>query len=199
MPDTPVTEPPSERLSISERAAKRDRMAQSGRDRYGSLLRTLQAGRELPVGGKQRTRYEWNPIFGKLIVAVVAVVVAWFMLRAGVTIWRDNTTDTWAGPDASVVSGQRLEDCPPVNILHDDAFPTWIRYQGTIFALANARRPVAEVTAENGYQASGYTNDSRLLLLMLDPATGSPLQDQLLVYDPRASVGELYRLQPECS
>ena len=199
MPDTPLTEPPAERLTIAERAAKRDRMAHSGRDRYGSLLRTLQAGRELPIGSPQRVHDEWNPIFGRLIVAVIVIVVAWFALRAGVTIWRDNTTDTWAGPDATVQSGQRLEACLPVNILHDDAFPTWIRYQGAVFAMANARRPVAAVTAENGYQETGYTNDSRLLLRMLDPVTGSPRQDQVLIYDPRADTGELYRFLPDCS
>jgi hypothetical protein len=198
MPDTPLTEPPVERLTIAERAAKRDRMEHSGRDRFGSLLRTLQAGRELPIGSGQRARYEWHPIFWRLLAAVFIVVVAWFALRAGVTVWRDNTTDTWAGPDATVRSGQRLEGCAPVNILHDDAFPTWIRFQGGIFVLADARRPVAAVTAENGYQATGYTNDSRELLRMLDPATGSLLADQLLVYDPRASVGELYRFLPDC-
>jgi len=199
MSDSPLTEPPSERLSISERAAKRDRMARSGRDRYGSLLRTLQAGRELPIGTAERARYEWHPIFGRLIVGVIIVIVGWFALRAGVTIWRDNTTDTWAGPDATVQSGQRLEGCAPVNILHDDAFPTWIRYGGSIFAMANARRPVADVTTEYGYEATGYTNDSRLLLRMLDPATGSPRADQLLIYDPRADTGELYRFLPDCS
>ena len=150
MSDSPLTEPPTERLSISERAAKRDRMANSGRDRYGSLLRTLQAGQELPIGTAKRERFEVHPIFGKLIVALIVIVVTWFVLRAGVTIWRDNTTDTWSGPDRSVQSGQRLDGCPPVNILHDDAFPTWIRFQGAIFGLANARRPVAAVTAENG-------------------------------------------------
>jgi hypothetical protein len=199
MSDAPLTEPPSERLSIEERAAKRDRMEHSGRDRFGSLLRTLQAGQELPVGTAQKARYEWHPIFGRLIVAVIVVVVAWFALRAGVTVWRDNTTDTWAGPDATVQSGQRLEGCAPVNILHDDAFPTWIRFQGSVYVMANARRPVAEVTVENGYEATGYTNDSRLLLHMLDPATGSPRADQVLIYDPRAATGELYRIMPDCS
>ena len=198
MPDSPLTEPPVERLTIAERAAKRDRMASSGRDRYGSLLRTLQAGRELPIGSAQRARYEWHPIFRRLLVAIALVVVAWFALRAGVTIWRDNTTDTWAGPDATVQSGQRLEGCAPVNVLHDDAFPTWIRYGGAVFGMANARRPVAAVTAENGYQAPGYTNDSRLLLRMLDP-TGAVREDQLLIYDPRADTGELYRILPDCS
>jgi hypothetical protein len=198
MSDSPLTEPPS-RLSIAERAEKRERMAHSGRDRYGSLLRTLQAGRELPVGSSQKASYEWHPIFRRLILAVIVVVIAWFALRAGVTIWRDNTTDTWTGPDASVQSGQRLDGCAPVNILHDDAFPTWIRFQGSIFALANARRPVAAVTAENGYEATGYTNDARLLLRMLDPSTGAVRPDQMLVYDPRANTGELYRLMAECS
>ena len=174
-------------------------MAHSGRDRYGSLLRSLQAGRELPVGTAQKASYEWHPIFGRLIIALIIVVAVWFTLRAGVTIWRDNTTDTWAGPDATVQSGQRLAGCDAVNILHDDAFPTWLRFQGDIFILANARRPVAEVSAENGYEATGYTNDARMLLRMLDPATGVPRTDQLLVYDPRADTGELYRVLPECS
>jgi hypothetical protein len=197
MSDAPLTEPPTERLSISERAAKRERMANSGRDRYGSLLRTLQAGHELPVGTAKRERFEVHPIFGKLILALIAIVVAWFVLRAGVTIWRDNTTDTWSGPDRSVQSGQRLDGCQPVNILHDDGFPTWIRFQGAIFGMANARRPVAAVTAENGYQATGYENDSRLLLRMLDPK-GVVQDDVLLVFDPRANTGEMYRLLPEC-
>jgi hypothetical protein len=194
-----MSEQPGERLSISERAAKRDRMADSGRDRYSSLLRSLQAGRELPVGGtKQRTRYEWNPIFWRLIVAVIVVVVAWFAMRAGVTVWRDMTTDTWAGPDATVQSGQRLEGCPAVNILHDDAYPTWVRYGGQVFVMANARRPVVEVAPENRVQATGYTRDDRQLLLMLDPA-GAVKPDEVLVYDARAAVGELYRLDPGCT
>jgi hypothetical protein len=198
MSDSPLTEPPTERLSISERAAKRDRIVNSGRDRYGSLLRTLQAGHELPVGTAKRDRFEVHPIFGKLVVAIVVIVIAWFVLRAGVTVWRDNTTDTWSGPDRNVQSGQRLDGCPPVNILHDDAFPTWIRFQGAIFALANSRRPVAAVTAENGWVATGYENDSRQLLRVLD-TDGVMQDDELLVFDPRASTGEMYRLVPECS
>jgi len=198
MADAPLTEPP-DRLSIAERAEKRERMARSGRDRYGSLLRTLQAGQELPIGPSQKVHDEWHPIFGKLIIVVIVVVAGWVVLRGGVTIWRDNATDTWAGPDATVQSGQRLAGCAPVNILHDDAFPTWIRFKGSVYVLANARRPVAEVSAENGYQETGYANDSRLLLRMLDPATGTARADQVLIYDPRADTGELYRLLPECA
>ena len=54
------------------------------------------------------------------------------------------------------------------------------------------------MTAENGYQATGYENDSRQLLRMLDTA-GVLQDDVLLVYDPRADTGEMYRLLPECS
>ena len=95
-------------------------------------------------------------------------------------------------------SGQRLDGCAPANILHDDAFPTWIRFGGSVYVMANARRPVAEVSLENGYQATGYTNDSRLLLHMFD-AAGALRDDVVLIYDPRADVGELYRLQPDCA
>jgi hypothetical protein len=176
MSDSPLTEPPTERLSISERAAKRERIVNSGRDRYGSLCAPCRPATS-PVGTAKATASRctrssasssWRSSSSSSLVR----------LARGVTVWRDNTTDTWSGPDRSVQSGQRLDGCPPVNILHDDAFPTWIRFQGAIFALANSRRPVAAVTAENGWVATGYENDSRQLLRVLD--TDGVMQDDEL-------------------
>jgi hypothetical protein len=55
------------RPSIAERAARRDEMQSPGRDRYASLLRSLQAGHELPIhrhGG--RLAIDWNPVLWTL-------------------------------------------------------------------------------------------------------------------------------------
>jgi hypothetical protein len=63
--------------------------------------------------------------------------------------------------------------------------------------MANARRPVVAPTAENGYAETGYANEGRLLIGILG-SDGAMRSDQLLIYDPGASVGELYVALPEC-
>ena len=172
-------------------------MAHSGRDRFASLVRALQAGRELPVGRVRGIRYEWHPIAWRLVRLAIVVVAVWAVARVGANVVRDNTTDTWTGPDASVQSGQRLIDCPTVNVLHDEAYPTWVRFGGVVYRLAGARRPVAAPTPENGYRQTGYTLGP-LMLLTIENTPAGLARDTLLIYDGRSLAGELYLREPDC-
>ena len=80
-------------------------MQHAGRDRYSSLLRTLQAGRELPLQDRRRgLRIAWHPIAGTLLRAVLIGVVLYLGVTTGLRLWRDSRVDAWTGPDATVTS-----------------------------------------------------------------------------------------------
>ena len=114
----------------------------------------LAAGRPpLPVGGsKQRTRYEWNPIFGKLIVAVIAVVVAWFAIaRRRHHLARHDHRHLGrprrqrSSPASGSRAVRRSTSCTTTRI------PTWIRYgRAGSSRMANADGPSLRSRAENG-------------------------------------------------
>ena len=77
------------RMSIAERAARRDRLL-GDRDRYSSLVRVLQAGREIPVRRRRRRRLAvlddllgWNPVGTRLVVFVVVALVVIAGLKLG--------------------------------------------------------------------------------------------------------------------
>ena len=76
-------------------------MVASGRDRFASLTRTLQAGRELPWRSAGRVRYEWHPIGWRLLRLALMVVAVWAVARVGLGFVRDNAIDTWSGPDST--------------------------------------------------------------------------------------------------
>ena len=136
MSDTPMTEPPSERLSISERAAKRDRMAQfrvaTGTAACCARCRPAES---CPSAAKRRTRIRVEPHLRQAhrrrrrrrrgLVRLAC-------RRDHLARQHDRHLGRARRERRSPASGSRTVQ--PVNILHDDAFPTWIRYQGTIFA-----------------------------------------------------------------
>ena len=193
----PASDPSARRPSIAERAAKRERMAQGGRDRYAALIRALQAGRELPVGRVRGIHYEWHPLAWRLARLVLAAVALFAVARVGATILRDNAVDTWRGPDATVQSGQRLAGCAPVNILHDEVYPTWVRFGGVVYRMAGSRRPVAAPTLENGYGPTGYTLGS-LMLLTIENTPDGRARNTLLIYDGTSPAVEMYMREPDC-
>lgn len=102
------------RLSIEERAARREAITHAGRDRYAALVRSLHAGRELPVGrpAGRRVRISINPVFWT-ILKIVVVGLALYAIALGADAWiRERAVDTWTGPDAAVTSGLNLAGCP---------------------------------------------------------------------------------------
>ena len=147
----PPTNGPS-RPSIAERAARRDELQATGRDRYGTLLRSLQAGHELPLhrrGG--RIAIDWNPILWTLFKVAIVVVAVYFTVRVGTQWWRENHVDTWSGPDATVQSGVSLAGCPVVADIRVEDFPSWVSYGGSIYNYTPWKRPYINA------QTPGYT------------------------------------------
>lgn len=194
--DTDAAEPI--RPSISERAARRDRISQGGSDRYSSLLRALHAGAEMPLR-QRRGRgiaLEWHPIAWTLVKAAVVVAFGYAAIFLGFNAWRDSRTDTWTGPDASVTSGQRLADCPVVNSLHDDTFPTWVRFEGSIYRLTDSVRPVGDDPGPD-YPSTGYALGS-LQLLRVNNTPQGKAGDVVLVKIDTTPVGRVFQRTPDC-
>jgi hypothetical protein len=186
------------RPSIAERAARREQMQAGGRDRYGSLLRSLQAGRELQLyrrGG--RVALNWHPVLWTLVRVALVVVVVYFAVRVGAQWWRENHVDTWSGPDASVTSGVRLADCPLVDGIRVDEFPSWVVYGGSVYRYTGWKRPYIGKPAE-GYTLTPYTNGSAHVVLVNGTAA-EPAGDTILVWNEGALAGVEYARTPDCS
>lgn len=195
-PLEPASSPPSRRPSIGERAERRKRLVAGGSDRYTSLVRALHAGREVPLRYRRPTALEWHPIAAKLIVAAIVAVMLYFAVSFGYRAWRDGRTDTWTGPDASVTSGQRLADCPVVNELHDDTFPTWVRFEGRVYRLTDSVRPVGS-DPTGDFPLTGYAlGDLRLLRIANTPDGKAGKTMLIKLVDVPA--GQLYEATPEC-
>ena len=188
------------RISIDERAARRQRLnARAGSDRYGSLMHALQAGRELPVDKIRRRSIplEWHPIAWVLVRVAIVLVIGYLLVSFGYNRWRDQQVDTWAGPDASVMSGQRLADCALVNGLHDDTFPTWVRFEGSIYRLTDTIRPVGfEPNAD--YPTTGHVLGPMRLMRVLNTPDGKTGQIVVVKLDTSA-VARVYRVTPDCA
>ena len=186
------------RLSIEERAAQRDRMGTSDGDRYDALVETLRAQGAVPRMRELHQRMDWHPIARKLVLVALVVVVAYFGLERGIDFFRDQQVDTWTGPGATVQSGQRLVGCPIVNALHHDFFPTWVRWNGTVYRLVDEIRPVADNGGKLSLTRSGYSLGPTLLLLDDATPTGQARDFIVLLAQP-SNVGQVFRRTPECT
>lgn len=186
------------RVSIAERAARRERAEHAGRDRYDSLLRQLRAGREIPVTRRRAGRVEWHPVARWLLVTAALVAVAYLAISFVAATIRDNRVDTWAGPTGDVTSGQKLATCPLVPRRNDAMFPTWIRYDGGLFIQADAALPLGATNIGKYYLDSGYTNNA---LRIYDVVVGGMGQrgSHILVRAGEAPAAELYRRLEGCS
>ena len=173
-------------------------MQQAGRDRYSSLVRTLQAGQELPWRStRQGRRLEWHPVAGTLLRAIIIGVLLYVAITAGLGLWREGRVDTWSGPDGSVTSGQRLADCPLVGSVRDDIFPNWIRFDGTVYRLTDTIRPMG-FGADPDFPATGYALGPMSLYRVLNTPEGQSGTIVLVKLDTSA-VGRVFRATPDCS
>ncbi len=190
-----MTDPPDTRSrpSIAERAARRDRLERDDRDRYSSLVRALQAGREVPVGRTRSLRMEWHPIAWSLLRLALVLAALYVIGLVGWNWWRDQQVDTWKGPDASVQSGQRLEGCLAANVQGDDLFPTWVRFDGTVYVRSERVRVLRgeSMPGQTQYLESGYGLD-RLRILLLEPVAEGDTPQELIIASPPARGGRAY-------
>jgi hypothetical protein len=184
------------RLSIEERAARRDRIERTGQDRFASLLHTLRAGKQVDLRRSPSQGLEWHPIAAKLLRAALVVVALYLIATVAVRFYREGKVDTWAGPTAAVVSGQRLAGCDIANAGYDEAFPRWIRFDGAVFVTTGLSQPTGY--GENpSYPATGYTLGN-LELLRLAVTPDGKAGRTILVRLSESPVAQLYALRPEC-
>jgi hypothetical protein len=172
-------------------------MQQAGRDRYSSLLRTLQAGRELPWQQQRRgRRIAWHPIAGTLVRAAIVAILLYVAVTAALGLWREGRVDVWSGPDASVTSGQRLEGCALISV-RDDIFPSWIRLDGTIYRLTETIRPMG-FEPDADFPPTGYTLGTMTLYRIANTPDGQSGKIVAVKLDTSA-VGRIFRATPDCS
>jgi hypothetical protein len=173
-------------------------MQAHGRDRYATLLRSLQAGHELPIhrrGG--RIAIDWNPILWTLLKVALVVVVAYLAVRVGTQWWRESRVATWSGPDATVQSGVRREGCPVVDRIRVDDFPSWVLYGGSVYRYTGDKRPYLG-PATPGFIQTPYASDA-LRLVLIENTPDGKRRDTVLVWLQGALAGIEYARVPECS
>jgi hypothetical protein len=186
-----ATRPP-----IEARAAKRDAVL-NGRDRYSSLVRALQAGREMELGhGQGRfAQWDWNPIARKLIAAIVIGVVLYFGARAAGDWLRQEAVNTWAGPDATVQSGQKLATCPVAATLPPmEVYPNWVSWGGRVLVRTEFVRPGVidgERYVDTGYQLG------ELKLVELRNSDAGRAHTEAMIWSG-ALAGVVYRTMDGC-
>lgn len=196
-----MTDPPDSRSrpSIAERAAKRDRLSHEGSDRYSSLVRALQDGREVPDRPTRAMPLTWHPVLWTMLRLALVAGSLYLIALFGWNWWRDQQVDTWSGPDASVQSGQRLEGCLAAGQSHDDLLPSWVRYEGSVYVLTDARWALGHRSrpGETSLVETGYSLAQKRILLTDEPAAGTA-PTSLVVALPPADGGALYLPHPEC-
>ncbi len=193
--------PERERMSIAERAARRDRVV-GDRDRFSSLVRVLRAGREIPLQPRRRRRLAfledlaWNPVATRLTIVVVVLLLAAVGAKLGGDWVRERSVATWTGPTATVTSGQRLDSCPQVSaIAQVETYPNWLRYGSRLYLRTDTVRP--GLIDGVSYVDSGYRLDHLLLVLLENTAAGRARQE-VMVWSDGAMAGYAYHEATGC-
>jgi len=169
-------------------------MERSG-DRYDSLLRHLRGGRP-PAPELKKQRIQWHPVAARLAALMIVILGGWLLLLGGIALARELGTETWSGPDQSVVSGQRLSGCAADLSFRDPIFPTWVRFEGSVFRAASRNRPVT--LPNTAYPATGYRLGDLEMFRILNTPQGQA-GDQILLKIVNVETGEVYERLPACS
>lgn len=189
---------PHARPSIAQRAARRAEVQAAGRDRYATLIRSLQAGREVPLHRRgARVPLDWHPVLWTLVRVAVVIGFGYLALRTGLQWWRESHVETWSGPDAAVQSGVRLDDCPIIDAIRVDDFPSWITFEGSIYRYAGWKRPYVG-PGTPGYATTPYATGAMRLVLIENTPDGVA-RDTVLVWLDNALAGVEYLRTPDCS
>jgi hypothetical protein len=197
MTDQPESRP---RPSISERAARREALQRSERDRYANLVRALQAGREIPLRPGRGERLQWHPIARVLVLLAIVGVIGYAVATVANNVWREMRVDVWAGPDGNVTSGQRLAGCVPANSQRHAYLPTWVRYGGRVYVLTERQRPlVGQGMPDQTRQIeTGYTLERLRILVETELPAGEP-PSRILLIQAGSFAAAIFDHTPECS
>jgi len=194
----PGDKPGRQRLTIEERAERRDRMERAPGDRYQVLLRSLRAGQEHRPRVFGTAKLEWHPIARKLLVAILIALAVYLVAAGGFRFWRLGHVDAWTGPDTSVTSGQRLEGCAAVDMRdYDSVYPLWVRYAGRVYVATGLGRPLPTDLADR-YDIAPYQLGKLQIWRILDTPDGRAGTDIVLRFVPD-DVGQLFKAAPDCS
>jgi hypothetical protein len=132
-----------------------------------------------------------------LVKVAIVVVLGYMAIRTAAQWWRESHVETWSGPDAAVQSGVRLEDCPIVDAIRVDVFPSWITYGGSVYRYAGWKRPYVGPETP-GYTATPYANGAMRLVLIENTPDGVA-RDTVLVWLENALAGVEYVRTSDCS
>jgi hypothetical protein len=173
---------------------------QPGRDRYESLLRHLQAGREIPLPEKKRRGrlgLDIHPV-AKWVVALALVVTAgWFIAIAARDYMRVNQVDTWSGPDQTVQSGLNRPGCVTAGFTGDQYFPAWIRFEGKLYTWSGLSTPIGRIPDPDSFVWTGYQRDTLRLYRMQNSPDGREGK-RVMVRQGEEVAGAIYILQDTC-
>jgi hypothetical protein len=184
-----------ERMSIAERAARRDRIV-GDRDRYSSLVRVLRAGREIQLQPRRRRRLAflddlaWNPIGTRFAIVIVVLLLVAVGAKLGGDWVRERSVATWTGPTATVTSGQRLDACPGASAISQvETYPNWLKYDGRLYLRTDTVRP--GLIDGVSYVDSGYRLD-HLFLVRLENTPAGRAGQEVMVWSDGAMAGYVY-------
>jgi hypothetical protein len=190
---------PRDRPSIEERAARRQALQRSERDRYSNLVRALQAGREVPLRDIRRDRAQWHPVAWLLVRLAIVGVAVYLLASFAHGVWREQRVDTWAGPTADVTSGQRLAGCDAANVQSHSYLPTWVRYGGRVYVLTPRMRPLVGqgLPGQTRQIETGYSHE-RLRILIPTEVDDPAAPSRILVVQTGSPAAAVYPHAPEC-
>lgn len=196
-PEAGGDRPTGGRVSIAERAARRQQLEQQGYDGAQGLLRYLKEGRGETVARRGRWDLVFHPIARKLVLAFLVLAAAYVAISFVAGQVRDVRIDTWTGPDATVQSGMRLEACPALRRTDDPVFPNWIRIDGRVYQPTGAQLPIGPSNIGRYYVDSGYTLDNLRIYRVEHDGLGEP-GSRILVRAGDAPAGGLFGVIPGC-
>lgn len=172
-------------------------------ERFDRLLDHLRGGRPLPV----QHRSAWQAIVQtintnllKIVALGVTPVLLYVLVGAAWSWYRDQQTDAWTGPDATVTSGQRLAGCAVVDALPSDPdFPNWVRYTSRIYVRTNDLRPMGSSNVGPGlsYVPTDYRHAGLTLYLVNTPDAGAT-QEVIALRQAQSPGGGIYQHVAAC-
>lgn len=157
------------------------------------MLRHLQAGREIPVQPTRRRSLalDIHPSAGKVLLVALVVVVTWIVAVNVTDLLRQGRVDTWTGPDATVQSGLQLAGCPAIAFREDVYFPSWIRFEDSVFRWSDTLLPIGSTSIGRSIEVTGYHNGDLELFRILNTPEGRE-GNQILLRQGRAPAGAIY-------
>ena len=166
--------PPARRISIDERAARRRALTRSHPDRFAALTDVLTQTRTGSLGPATDVPAHWHPIAGKLVLGTLLALALLAIFYVASSWLREGRIDTWAGPTSDVTSGQRLLECLPPRTVTDSYLPTWVRFEGLVYAnTARTRALLSPTPGATGQVETGYRLDRMRILLPAELPAGA--------------------------